>query len=378
LPTFTVAAIRPICYARPARQCSSFEQNCTGARSASVQLLPSGQPVAMSPSRQAYYPYFDYLRAAAAIGVFMSHADQRAYLPEQSGNACVQVFFALSGFLIGGILLRSHPKDLPLFYFNRATRIWIPYAIAIALLALVTALKQGFSDPKFGEFFFYMITFVYNWFGPPQLAAAQHHMPLDGTGNQFWSICVEEQFYLFAPLLIIFLNRFALLACLAGAALISPGYFASISAGVFLALTERKVLVIVATALVGAGAAIAGSYLIAAPLLSVALVGTLAIQGRRTSFGAVVGGASYSFYLNHWLGLFLINLIVKYGAPYPIAWLAGLVFAAAVGITHYVVIDRQIAQHRADWFSIRLGIAAFAAAVGLVATGFLGAASIYH
>jgi|SRR5579871_5180082 len=106
----------------------------------------------------AYYPYFDYVRAVAAIGVFAAHADGLTYLPEHLGNACVQIFFALSGFLIGGILLRLKPEDLPKFYFNRATRIWIPYAIAIGLIAFVTAIKQGFQDPKFVEFFFYYIT----------------------------------------------------------------------------------------------------------------------------------------------------------------------------------------------------------------------------
>jgi peptidoglycan/LPS O-acetylase OafA/YrhL len=72
------------------------------------------------------------------------------------------VFFALSGFLIGGILLNSDAKDVPRFYFNRSTRIWIPYAIAIALLLTVTLLKQGWPDTKMWEFFTYKATFVYN------------------------------------------------------------------------------------------------------------------------------------------------------------------------------------------------------------------------
>jgi peptidoglycan/LPS O-acetylase OafA/YrhL len=45
---------------------------------------------------------------------------------DTAANLAVQIFFALSGWLIGGILLRTDVQDLPRFYFNRATRIWIP------------------------------------------------------------------------------------------------------------------------------------------------------------------------------------------------------------------------------------------------------------
>ena len=84
---------------------------------------------------EVYYPLFDYVRAAAAIGVFISHSDRYGLFPTDIGHASVQIFFALSGFLIGGILLRSKREDIPRFYFNRSTRIWIPYALAILLLS---------------------------------------------------------------------------------------------------------------------------------------------------------------------------------------------------------------------------------------------------
>jgi peptidoglycan/LPS O-acetylase OafA/YrhL len=163
-------------------------------------------PGTVHPEAVSYYFLFDYLRFVLAAGVLAFHADAQGVLPKYLGDLCVKVFFALSGFLIGGILLRTRPKDLPRFYFNRVTRIWIPYAIAIALLFTATVVYQQPLTFRTGEFFFYKISFVYNLFGPPQLERFRALMPLNGTGNHFWSICLEEQFYLLAPLVIIFLR----------------------------------------------------------------------------------------------------------------------------------------------------------------------------
>jgi peptidoglycan/LPS O-acetylase OafA/YrhL len=168
------------------------------------------RPKNISDDVSTFFPLLDFLRFAAAIGVFAAHADKYDVLPAPFGNACVQLFFALSGFLIGGILQKSDAVDVPRFYFNRSTRIWIPYGLAIFVLLAATLLKQGWPDWKMWEFFFYKTTFVYNWFGPPQLAEFKNRMPLDGTGNHFWSICVEEQFYLIAPFVLIYLKRSAI------------------------------------------------------------------------------------------------------------------------------------------------------------------------
>src|SRR5690349_11767137 len=67
-----------------------------------------------------YFPWFDWLRAACACVVMWYHGHVLPW--NQSGNFGVQVFFALSGWLIGGILLKSEPRDLTRFYFNRAVR----------------------------------------------------------------------------------------------------------------------------------------------------------------------------------------------------------------------------------------------------------------
>jgi peptidoglycan/LPS O-acetylase OafA/YrhL len=326
-------------------------------------------------STSTYYQFFDYVRAIAAVGVFVAHADSWHLLPDNFGNFCVQVFFALSGYLIGGLLQRSDREDLPRFYFNRALRIWIPYAIAIFLLFLVTAIKQGLHDPKFFEFFFYMVTFVYNWFGPPQLAEFIHRMPLDGTANHFWSICVEEQFYLLAPFLIVFLNRSIAVGALVALVVLNffvPHDFCSIALGALMALCGREYWFSFASLVLAAMTFSFFPYQVWAPFLSVAIIGFLSVRRDQDPIGRVVGGASYSFYLNHWIGLFGINFFTGHGIDHKLAWLLGLAIASTISVSHYLVIDSRIVAYRSNLFTRGRGKMACIVAFCLVGTGLLG------
>ena len=88
--------------------------------------------VARSGTAAASFPLFDWLRFVLASVVALGHGGVIEW--EYSGYLAVQVFLALSGWLIGGILLETPREGLPRFFFNRATRIWIPYGIAVLLL----------------------------------------------------------------------------------------------------------------------------------------------------------------------------------------------------------------------------------------------------
>src|SRR6266508_6836356 len=93
---------------------------------APVETEISANPEA---AKLSSYPLFDWLRFVLASAVVLGHTKIITWSP--AGNLSVQVFFALSGWLIGGILLETKRDELPRFFFNRTTRIWLPYFFAI-------------------------------------------------------------------------------------------------------------------------------------------------------------------------------------------------------------------------------------------------------
>jgi peptidoglycan/LPS O-acetylase OafA/YrhL len=349
--------------------------------------LTPAAPKPQTRDGRDYYYLFDYLRIVLAVGVFAAHASGDA-LPPRLGNACVQIFFALSGFLIGGILLNSTKADMPRFYFNRCTRIWVPYGIAIMLLFTGAALRQNLHDPKLWEFFFYKATFVYNLFGVRQIAAFRARMPLQGTGNHFWSICVEEQFYLVAPFLILYAKRLRVPVLLGIVAVNfvwhGGGAFATISLGVLLALSRHRFGTWylkptgVAACLVVLAAAVAvicvnngeGVYSVLVGPAAAATVALVARPGRAGPLGPTLGGMSYPFYLNHWVGLFLRSPLERI-LHFPPFVASAVALACSLGLSfaHYQFIDRKIHERRARWYSPRRGIVAGVTAILLVVVG---------
>jgi peptidoglycan/LPS O-acetylase OafA/YrhL len=113
----------------------------------------------------------------------------------------VQLFFALSGFLITGILLEArgtnHLEAIRWFWGRRALRIFPLYFAALLPLSLVTISRAGlvadFGSPT--DLWWYW-TYLSNW-GQPR-----GHMI--GVLAHFWSLAVEEQFYATWPLLVLF------------------------------------------------------------------------------------------------------------------------------------------------------------------------------
>jgi peptidoglycan/LPS O-acetylase OafA/YrhL len=343
-----------------------------------------------TPSEQSKetgsFPLFDWLRFILASMVALAHEEILTW--PNAGNFAVQVFFALSGWLIGGILLRTEFKRLPSFYYNRGTRIWIPYAFAVAAIYALSALR----DPLTASFFkclLYDTTFTHNWF-IPKVPAVIARMPLEGTGSHFWSISVEEQFYLAAPLLIVLLpfgRSILFWVIVAAAAYLSQGWYGSISLGVLAAVGRFRFgdwqlsrLGFAGCAAIGAALAVAliafpNSYMLVAPPLAAAIVLLTSWQGRRGAVGRFVGGMSYPLYLYHWIGIFAANYITKHlGMRLPsVPWTAYLI-ALAVGSLAYVLVDRNVMRWRGRLFRPAFGMALMLTAYALLATGILAGA----
>ena len=303
----------------------------------------------------------------------------------QAGNFAVQIFFALSGWLIGGILLNLSAADLPRFYFNRALRIWIPYFIAFVLLIAASLLREPVTS-KWLEFVFYKLSFVYNLFGPPQLARHVQEMPLAGTGNHFWSVNAEEQFYLLAPLLLVLAapryGRHALTWLLIALAAWLSHIYASIVLGVLASVIASRhagfqnnpgvraglwvLLAASSTAL-----AMGGNYHLLAPGCAIAIVLLAAVAGRKHPLGVFAGGMSYPLYLNHWVGFFAAKALFKpFGLMDSSArHLLSFVLNIALAALLYWCIDRRVLMIRSQLYSPARGRLVIGAAYGMVIIG---------
>lgn len=331
----------------------------------------------------ASYPAFDVLRITLASIVVLGH--EGASLPGPlDGSLAVSVFFALSGWLIGGILLETQPSELPRFFFNRATRIWIPYAAAIVLLYGFAAVYEG-AGLFWAKYLFYDATFTHQVFTHFPQAASE--MPLHTSGNQFWSISVEEQFYLAAPVIMLLPFGRRLLPWVVIAALFIAGSIlgAPIALGVIAAILRRdygdwhqapgvRPLLIAAT--LGSLCTLFVSDTAALrALFSIGVVLCLAVPGKRQPLSVFLGGISYPVYLNHWVGAWVGHGVTRHLLHFETpALFVAIAFSTALvsGAAAYWLIDRQVMARRNGWFEHSKGVACGATAYTLVISGLIG------
>jgi peptidoglycan/LPS O-acetylase OafA/YrhL len=144
-----------------------------------------------------FKPQINGLRALAVLLVLVEHSLSDAFLIKKIGPGFlgVRLFFVISGYLITGILLSAKQEAASLgwslrqFYARRFLRIFPPYYLLLLILALVGA--REYLD-HWTWHTFYASNFL--------LVRAGDWIPLL---SHFWSLAVEEQFYLVWPLLIL-------------------------------------------------------------------------------------------------------------------------------------------------------------------------------
>lgn len=165
---------------------------------------------------QKRFGSLDGLRAISIIAVIWQHTAPTwvSATLAHIGAQGVNLFFAISGFLITTLLLRERSRtaaiDLKAFYLRRACRIFPIYYGVLALYIVIVALME--MDSSVGQAFFtnlkYFATFTSNLF-----------VPLDGRVIFYfsWSVAAEEQFYLLWPSLLLItgtISRASILLCL--------------------------------------------------------------------------------------------------------------------------------------------------------------------
>jgi len=172
-------------------------------------MSPSNTAPAHPVSLPARLPTLDGLRAIAILLVvphnlnLMVTSSGVAYLfvaALDRGWIGVQLFFVLSGFLITGILLdaRDSPDYYRSFFVRRVLRIFpLYYATLLVVFVLLPALgllPASFKRDSMVELSYW--AYFSNWYGP------LHQGQGPESASHFWSLAVEEQFYLLWPFVI--------------------------------------------------------------------------------------------------------------------------------------------------------------------------------
>ena len=307
-----------------------------------------------------HIPALDGLRAIAALMVMWFHFFHNpANIPDNAiggmiakvnnfGQTGVDLFFVLSGFLITRILLsdKTKPYYFRNFYIKRSLRIFPLYYFFLFFVIFINPLLLGASIPEFSEYWWWLAylqnipsTFDAEWLYGDNYCKS--------TFGHYWSLAVEEHFYLVWPLLVFLLQRRGLMiasvsmVCLSFVLryfLESNGwesfYFTltrldALSMGTILALVEpdlrsravtaRKVLpwamlawslpLVIAFALFSGCSVffvqlvkfplIAGFYFLLIAYIIISPENSLTTKAFSNRFGLYIGGISYGLYVYH-------------------------------------------------------------------------------
>jgi peptidoglycan/LPS O-acetylase OafA/YrhL len=311
-------------------------------------------------SAREHLPVLDGVRAIAVMIVIVFHYWQRfTYGPYTLvgklavwGQTGVDLFFVLSGFLITGILLDSKGSKhfLRNFYVRRILRIFPLYYLTLLAVYVISPLLHlsNWTPWKNSVWFFVYLQNIPMTFAPALVSGPGH----------FWSLAVEEHYYLVWPFLIMLLDTKALLKVIASAIVVSvvtrivfihavTFYFTlarldGLAIGSALAIFAlqpgglsrfvawaRAVLCILGLSLVGAQLLLSGRGLLAIQVVKSTLIAVvyacvmiLAIENKfgklagRLLSGSVLGSVgkySYGMYVFH---PFILVWLHSMGLPY--------------------------------------------------------------
>lgn len=389
--------------------------------SAAAASRAAARRAAQQPPR-GFRPDVEGLRAVAVLLVLAYHAG----LPWASGGYVgVDVFFVISGFLITGLLvkeLRSTGRvSLARFYARRARRLLPASAVVLAATAVLTVVAlpatrwSGVAGDLLAS-----TAYVMNW----RLAAsATDYLAADDAASplqHFWSLGVEEQFYLVWPVLLLAVTWWArrtgrpLGPPLVGGLLLlavpslwwssaltaaDPGaaYFVTttrvweLGLGGLLALAGPRLARLPAAAAHGAGAVGVAAVLWAGvafdgatpfpgtaalvPTVGAALVVAAGVAGHRTPVARLlstapmtwVGRLSYVLYLWHWP--LVVAAVALWGDRLAVTVAAVVVSVLPAWLTH-VLVEEPLRRSRSLAVPRRaVGVAAAVLAVGVLAAG---------
>jgi peptidoglycan/LPS O-acetylase OafA/YrhL len=349
-----------------------------------------------SPSL-SYVPALDGLRAVAIVGVLVFHAMPGAL---RGGFTGVDVFFVLSGYLITSVILHDLQAgrfSISEFYLRRIQRL-VPNVVftilfTVVLTAVVLLPSDAVQVARHGLWTMFNLSNMYIWRNVGGYwGDSAASVPLLHT----WSLAVEEQFYLFLPVTLLFLFRrkysFKLIVPLTIASLLLSiyGTYAHPTATFYLLATrawEPLVGASLATVLVSARSdgpprswkssrfvsalgwsglvmIVAGFFLITeangfpgvialVPTLGALAVLTAVARGETSvarvlsnSFLVWIGKLSYSIYLWHWPLIVIARQYAYLTDRSQQRWtLVGAAVGVALSVIAYFAVEQPL-RHR--------------------------------
>ena len=356
-----------------------------------------------------FRPDIEGLRAVAVLAVVLYHAD---LLGVHGGFVGVDVFFVISGFLITRLLLEAvgehGVRALPTFYTRRIRRL-LPAAMTVVLATVVAvrlwapplSVRPIAIDGIFTTF--YGLNYRLAVEGTQYLNEGSAASPL----QHFWSLAVEEQFYLCWPILIVLIvflgrrHRNALLGLLLAAIVLVSFYYSvtltsvnapwayfslgtrawELAIGALVALGASQLARLPGpVALTGGGLGLAAvlaaafayngqtPYPGSAAALPVVGAAVLIACGCAVQRGAglllglrplqFLGRLSYSWYLWHWPMLVIAPMILGHALGWPERLTVVVLSLAAAFLTFKLIENpaRSLRLPNLQWFAVGLAL----------------------
>ena len=154
--------------------------------------------------KSRYIPSLDGLRALAVLAVIFYHMD---FAWAKGGLLGVTVFFVLSGYLITGLLISEYDStggiDLPQFWLRRIRRLVPAIITVIVCVAVLCTLFNHVLLTKMRPDIVPSLFFFNNWWQIFHNVSYFEALGAPSPLTHFWSLAIEEQFYVVWPLLLL-------------------------------------------------------------------------------------------------------------------------------------------------------------------------------